>query len=522
MRFLGVFSKLIVVLVSVVLLYGCASGRKDARPVNQGPVSQGIEQETKKETQQVAEQNTRQPSGNVLNEVGLEGDKIKLTASSVFPYNVINTFDPLKKIVELKGVEAGDYKDRLIVGKEGIVDVTVKEEEMSTVLEIRLSSPFDVSDVVSQNELELVLKAGTLDPATDTVKSSGERPGVATNGAIKEKVIVSNGALKGARNITGVHFRKESATLSKVEISGDGPIAPDVFTLDGRIVVDIPKVRLARLQKQTPKMPLSAIRWVEHKDKVRIVLDVAEKVNYDVVMGGNVVEIVLTAPGTNASDTAAIVQPVGKEQPAGKKKKRDSRGGKDASTTDDVMSDVQARIDRLKEEGKKPSAEKGHDGAEFPRKGLVTLDFNNAEIVPIMRLISDVSGYNIVVDPAVKGKITLKLKDVPWDKALELILDTHRLDKEVDGNILKIKPKDTANGAAKCSSQPVVIKDLTITFSNMGGAGRSIKRENIESGTGNICLDLNINLDGNTGDSAGGDRTSMGDKGDRSKKDGKH
>ncbi|MBF0608631.1 MAG: AMIN domain-containing protein [Magnetococcales bacterium] len=512
MRFLGVLNKLIVVFISVVLLYGCAFGRKEARPVR------GIEQETKKEIQQGAEQNIRQASGNVLKEVGIEGDRIKLTASSVFPYNVINTFDPFKKIVELKGVEAGDYKDRLIVGKEGIVDVTVKEEEMATVLEVRLSSPLDIYDVVAQDTLELVFKAGEPVAATDTAKSG------ATNGAIKEKVIVkpSNGVLKEARNITGVHFKKESATRSKVEISGDGPISADVFTLDGRIVADIPKVRLAKLQKQTPKMPLSAIRWVEHKDKVRIVLDVAEKVNYEVVMGGNVVDIVLTASGTNAADMPTTVQPVGKKPPVGKKKKGVSRDSKDASTTDDVMSDVQSRIDRLKEETKKPSAEKEHDEAGFPRKGLVTLDFNNAEIVPIMRLISDVSGYNIVVDPAVKGKITLKLKDVPWDKALELILDTHRLDKEVDGNILKIKPKDATAETAKCSSQPVVIKDLTITFSNMGGVGRSIKRENVESGNGNICLDLNINLDGNTGDSAGGDKTSMGDKGDRSKKDGKH
>ncbi|MBF0316779.1 MAG: AMIN domain-containing protein [Nitrospirae bacterium] len=500
MRLVSVFKKMVVVSISVVLLYGCASGKSEVRSKEERQTGYATGQETRQE----AVQNTLQPSGNVLREVGIEGDRLKLIATDVLPYNIINTTEPLKKIVELKGVEAGNYKDRLIVGREDIVDVSVREDggdAVTTVLEIRLGSPLEVSDVVSQNTLLLVFKAG---------EEISKKNGLATNGAIKEKTIVksSNGTSKEARFITGVSFKKESATHSRVEVSGDGPIAPDVFTLDGRIVVDIPKVRLATVKKQHVKRPLGGIRWVEHKDKVRIVLDVAEKVNYEVVTGGNVVDIVLTTPNADSKVSKNMVTVL----PA------KNKGGK--GPTDDVMVDVQARIDRMKEDTNKPSAEKGHKhDAGFSRKGLVTLDFNNADIVPIMRLISDVSGYNIVVDPAVKGKITLKLKDVPWDKALELILDTHRLDKEVDGNILKIKPKETVTGAARCSSQPVVIKDLTITFSNIGGAGRSLKRENVESGTGNICLDLNINLDSDTGGSTTND---MGEKGDRSKKGNKH
>ncbi|KJU87014.1 type IV pilus secretin PilQ/competence protein [Candidatus Magnetobacterium bavaricum] len=419
----------------------------------------------------------------------------------------MNTSDPLKKIVELKGIGAGNYKDRLIVGREGIADVTVSEDNAnvaSTVLEIRLTSPLEVSDVVSQNTLTLAFK------------TAGEK-GMTTNGEIKEKTIVkpSNGTLKEAVFIRGVGFKKESAVRSRVEILGDGPIVPDVFTLDGRIVVDIPKVKLAALKRQAVKKPLSNIRWVEHKDKVRIVLDVADKVNYEVVTGGNLVVIVLTAPNIKSKvpKTAITVLPAKK------------KGSKGLSTTDDVMADVQTRIERLKKDDRKSPAEKEHNhDSGLSGKSLVTLDFNNADIVPIMRLISDAGGYNIVVDPAVKGKITLKLKDVPWDKALDLILDAHRLDKEMDGNILKIKPTDAGNEAVRCNSQPVVIKDLTITLSNMGGTGRSVKRENIESGNGNIHLDLNINLDGSTGgtedtaNDTNSGKTSIGEKDDISKK----
>ncbi|KJU86310.1 type IV pilus secretin PilQ/competence protein [Candidatus Magnetobacterium bavaricum] len=477
------------------MVYACASVNNDNRYPKATPYVQQETPSVQRETSPV------QQSLNVLTEVIVEDFKVKLIATDVFPYNIINTSDPLKKIVELKGVEAGDYKDRLIVGREGIADVIVSEDKgpvAATVLEVRLESPLEIFELVSQNTLALAVK-------------TAEEKVVATNGEIKEKTIVklSNGMPKEAMFIKGVNFKKESAVRSRVEILGDGPIAPDVFPLDGRIVIDIPKVKLAVLTKQIARKPLSDIRWTEHKDKVRIVLDVAEKVNYEVVTGGNVVVIVLTASNVKqkVSKTAITVLPAKK------------KGGKGLSTTDDVMTDVQTRIDRLKKDGMKSPAEKeNNNDAGFPRKGLVTLDFNNADIVHIMRLISDAGGYNMVVDPAVKGKITLKLKDVPWDKALELILDAHRLDKEMDGNILKIKPKDAGNGVARCSSQPVVIKDLTITLSNMGGTDRSVKRENIESGNGNIHLDLNINLDGKSIDDTNGDKKSVGEKDDISKK----
>ncbi|MBF0591803.1 MAG: secretin and TonB N-terminal domain-containing protein [Nitrospirae bacterium] len=501
MQSVSLFKKIVVLFICVVV-YGCAAGTSETRSKGEG---------------QEEGQNVQRSLGNVLNDVVIEDDRLRLTASDVFTYNIINTADPLKKIVELKGVEAGQYKDKLVIGKEGIVDVNVRESRepaLATVLEIRLSSPLEVSEVVAQNALELTFKEPDM-AAVNGGKSSEGRP--------RERGIEqpSNGTLKEARFITNVVFKRESASRSRVEISGDGQITADVFTLDGRIVVDIPKVRLAALKKQAVKMPLSTIRWVEHKDKVRVVLDVAEKLNYEVVMGGKVVDIVLTAPpGSKASKNAVIVSPA----------KKKTHGGKDPLATDDVTADVQARIERLKEDSRNASAEKGHgQEAGFPKKGtekgLVTLDFNNADIVPIMRLISDVSGYNIVVDPGVKGKITLKLRDVPWDKALELILDTHNLEKEVDGNILKIRPKGTAPGAAKCNSQPVVIKDLTITFSNMGGIGRSIKRENVESGNGSICLDLNINLDGNTNNAIndmGDGKEGLGEKGEGARKGNKH
>jgi type IV pilus assembly protein PilQ len=68
----------------------------------------------------------------------------------------------------------------------------------------------------------------------------------------------------------------------------------------------------------------------------------------------------------------------------------------------------------------------------------ISLDFQDADITNVIRLIADVSGLNIVVGDDVKGKVTLKLTNVPWDQALELILKMNDLGQIREGNIVRI------------------------------------------------------------------------------------
>ncbi len=70
----------------------------------------------------------------------------------------------------------------------------------------------------------------------------------------------------------------------------------------------------------------------------------------------------------------------------------------------------------------------------------ISLDFENAQIVPIFMLLGQVGGYNVVVHPSVAGTITLKLKDVPWKQALNILLKTFSLGKKIDGNVMTIAP----------------------------------------------------------------------------------
>ncbi len=68
----------------------------------------------------------------------------------------------------------------------------------------------------------------------------------------------------------------------------------------------------------------------------------------------------------------------------------------------------------------------------------IYLDLKDADLLDIFRLIAEVSGFNVVVDPDVNGRITIRMDEVPWDQALEVILKNQSLGKEIEGNIMRI------------------------------------------------------------------------------------
>ncbi len=79
----------------------------------------------------------------------------------------------------------------------------------------------------------------------------------------------------------------------------------------------------------------------------------------------------------------------------------------------------------------------------------ITLDFQNADIHNVLRIIADVSGLNIVTSDDVKGTITIRLKDVPWDQALDVILESKDLAKMEIGNVVRIAPAKIIDEARK-------------------------------------------------------------------------
>lgn len=70
----------------------------------------------------------------------------------------------------------------------------------------------------------------------------------------------------------------------------------------------------------------------------------------------------------------------------------------------------------------------------------LSLNFQDIEVRSVLQLIADFTDFNLVASDTVGGKITLRLQNVPWDQALDLILKTKGLDKRVEGNVLMIAP----------------------------------------------------------------------------------
>jgi type IV pilus assembly protein PilQ len=73
----------------------------------------------------------------------------------------------------------------------------------------------------------------------------------------------------------------------------------------------------------------------------------------------------------------------------------------------------------------------------------ISVNLKDVDLKDFFRLIHEISGLNIVLDPSVKGSVTLVLDDVPWDQALDIVLKNNALDRELQGNVLRIAATDT-------------------------------------------------------------------------------
>jgi len=107
------------------------------------------------------------------------------------------------------------------------------------------------------------------------------------------------------------------------------------------------------------------------------------------------------------------------------------------------------------------------------RGELISFDFKDADIRDVLRIISDISGFNMVIAENVKGTVTLKLSNVPWDQALDVILENSGLGATVEGNVLKVAPLKTLQArqaaisdAAQSKEQlePLVTKQVFINY----------------------------------------------------------
>ena len=88
------------------------------------------------------------------------------------------------------------------------------------------------------------------------------------------------------------------------------------------------------------------------------------------------------------------------------------------------------------EQSKSSNAGRGYRGDKL------SLNFQNIEVRALLQVIADFTGFNVVASDSVSGQLTLRLKDVPWDQALDIVMQARGLDMRKNGNVLWIAPKD--------------------------------------------------------------------------------
>ena len=111
----------------------------------------------------------------------------------------------------------------------------------------------------------------------------------------------------------------------------------------------------------------------------------------------------------------------------------------------------------------KPIVEDPNKLVQGTRQGYkgekLSLNFQNVEVRAVLQVIADFTGLNIITSDSVSGSLTLRLKDIPWDQALDIIMQTKGLDMRKNGNVVLIAPREEL--ALKEKQQLEAQKDIS-------------------------------------------------------------
>lgn len=130
----------------------------------------------------------------------------------------------------------------------------------------------------------------------------------------------------------------------------------------------------------------------------------------------------------------------------------------------------------------------------------ISVNLKDVDLRDFFRLIHEISGLNVVVDPTVKGTLTIVLDDVPWDQALDIVLRNNDLDKQLDGNVLRVATKDTvkkeaeeARDLAKAQAEAAEVVTTTRVLSYAKASDLVIPLKKFLSSRGDILADPRSN-----------------------------
>lgn len=337
-----------------------------------------------------------------LDVASLPGDRVelKLTFDTPVPEpRGYTTAQPARIALDLPGVVSQLASKTRDLGAGNAHSVTVVEAKDRTRVIVNLTTLAPYSTRVEGNRLFVVVGQGpspvAAAPTAQPVQPAAARP-ANTKGAAQVSVPPSTPAkayVPVGRVIKNVDFQRGELGEGNVIIDlSDPAMAPDIQEQGGKIRVDFAKTQLPdklrlRLDVKDFATPVQFVNASVSGDKSSIEIEPAGAFDYSAYQTENKLTI--------------SVRPL---------------------TTEDV-------------------ARRAADKPVYTGEKL-SLNFQDIDVRSVLQLIADFTNLNLVASDTVQGGITLRLQNVPWDQALDLVLKTKGLDKRKVGNVLLIAPAD--------------------------------------------------------------------------------
>lgn len=322
---------------------------------------------------------------NALDVASLPGDRVELKLAFDEPVATPRGYtldQPARIALDLPGVSSKLGSKNRELGVGNARSVTVVEAQGRTRLIVNLTSLVPYSTRVDGNNLFVVLgEAGASTSAVSPAPVAASQPAAPLAYAPVEK------------SINNVDFRRGDDGAGNVVITlSDPSVSPSIEERGGKIRVSFPKTQLP--------------------EALRVRLDVQDFATP-----------VKFVDSSSSGDGASIaIEPTGRYDYL-------------AYQTDDKLT---ISVKPLSEaDAEKRKAERFAYSGE-----KLSLNFQDIDVRSVLQLIADFTDLNLVASDTVQGNITLRLQNVPWDQALDLVLKTKGLDKRQVGNVLLVAPAD--------------------------------------------------------------------------------
>ncbi len=431
----------------------------------------------------------------IVDSVSLESegsaDFVRIKGSQEFKYNVFKLLDPERIVVDILDTQKGASVSETLAGSEVIQEISVKpiEDSLSTFVRLEIVLKSSANYIANQDADGLVIRV----VRADNLSFESSQPIIAAEAPLLPSEISddSEASLEPAM--------EKSTPEESLAVAPPAIEAPSIVPEMPPAMNDRPKsmTETPALASEVPSLVSVAPKKVEEmpiesQPLPSLMGSSTEKVTEKVAEA----DIVPLAVPVLDSDLVPLPADTDESKFPEPKKAADLKKRAKASSL--ALKPVQAG-DITGTLGDSGSLLTDLDTKIYTGR-RISLEFQDADVDDILRLLADVSKLNIVTGDDVKGKLTLKLIDVPWDQALDIALATLGLDKIQHGNIIRVAPSEKlrrerevalANDRAAKQLEPLRIKLLNVNYAKASDIAARVK--NLLSERGTVDIDSRTN-----------------------------